>query len=97
VSNSKAAPGLDSTTQANLQAGYCFGCSSPPTFFFGAQSFQDEIAPGQTNSKFFFSAPSADGTYTLFLSNATDSDAGYITGGVSAPEPATWALMLIGF
>ena len=89
--------GLDSTTQFNWQAGYCVGgCLGAPAFFFDSQAFSTEIGPGQSSSLFFFTTPPHNGTYDLLLSNPDNSNAGFILGSVTAPEPASWALMLIG-
>jgi hypothetical protein len=87
---------LDSTTQSHWQAGYCVGgCLGGLAFFFDAEAFSDEIGPGQSSSLFFFTPPASSGSYRLLLSNADDSDAGYISG-ITAPKPVSWALMIMG-
>jgi hypothetical protein len=61
--------------------------------------YANYIGPGQTSSLFFFGAPPASDV-VLELVNA-DGQTYQVNLGepavVSAPEPSTWAMMLIGF
>ena len=91
-----------STTQPDWSASACDDCvGGLPGFSYSDDVLSDYanyIGPGQTSSLFFFGAPPASDV-VLELVNA-DGQTYQVNLGepaVSAPEPSTWAMMLIAF
>ena len=91
------------TTQPNWSAcgyGSCVGNAFEYTALAGsasdATSLSYDIQPGQSSSNFFFgAAPSS--TATVYTVDANGNTNSYTFATRSVPEPATWALMVLGF
>jgi hypothetical protein len=58
-------------------------------------SLSDDIGPGQTSSAFSYDSNAVANLYNVSLVNSTGDYSNYSVSG--APEPATWAMMLLGF
>ena len=103
VTNPAAANGAaTSTAQAGWYSFTClnsyFGNSQPNFGYYDVDAVND-IGPGQSSSKFFFAAPPAS-DYRISLRDANGGSLTTVTGTAqtagAVPEPATWALMMIG-
>jgi|SRR5579871_830486 len=94
-------PYQPSTTQTDWTADVCPDCvDGGPAFSYSDDFLSDYanyIGPGQTSSLFFFGAPPAS-DLVLELTNTDGQTFSLDVGAAStAPEPSTWAMMLIGF
>lgn len=87
------------TTQTNWSS--CGGSCTGNAFYYynndlgsvASADLANDIGPGQRSSKFFFSAPEASSP-TFDVVNSSGQTA---TFNAAIPEPATWAMLLIGF
>ena len=106
VSNTLAGDGYTARTgQTDWDAysciGSCVGNLSAFEYYnsdgSGSAGLGTDVGPNSSSSKFYFSAP-PESTYQIDITNGTNSET--VSGPAvspGVPEPASWALMILGF
>ena len=100
VTNPAAATSTSSTSQAGWSSLTCTGgcLGNLVGFEYFDTATANDIAPGQTSRRFFYSALPAS-NFVIYLHDSAGNNPITVSGPArveAVPEPASWALMMVG-